>query len=643
MPNIRSRLGIFVFFDPQGIVDRYVIQLLRGLRPNVTRLVVVSNIALTEAAEGLLREQCDAVFIRENKGLDAAAFKQGLTSFCGWEEVTKYDEVVLINDTFFGPIHSFDDMFAEMSRRDIDFWGMAAGYQQPDGWNWTELGYIPEHIQTFFVAFRQRMVCSDAFQAYWNNYNDGLTTFQEVVSRHEMVMTKHFQELGFRWDIYTDSARYNSKYKDENFNLYFYDASGMMKDMKFPALKRKVLNADIPELLYMRDLGDASDAMEYISRHSEYDSDMIWENILRLYHVTDLYYSLNLNYVLPSAAVAPEAAGQAALVCHVTNPFFAQRFCERAKALAEDLAVYLIPETEEVGRIVDRCLDGNSEVKVLKGTGQQTEMGGFVLGCEALAGQYSYLGFVHDMQNPNHYPTTVLESAVENDLQNAANDFGYISQIIHCFETNPKLGVLGTPFPIHHHGFGTYGDAWGEWYTATKQLAQSLGLRCKLSEDKQPIMSTGAFWCRTAALRPLWKRTWKAGSFVRDPISMESGTNQALKRILPYAAQSQGYYSGIVMHAGYASVRITGQEFMLREIVDTTRTRLKIHSDCYSGYMRQLQAYGTDGSARGTMVDLDQLGLRNMALILADKYLPKGLLNALLKLYRFGKRVLRRR
>ena len=116
MPNIQSRLGIFVFFDPQGIVDRYVVHLLRALRPNFTRLVVVSNIALTEAAETLLREYCDTVFTRENKGLDAAAFKQGLISFCGWDEVQRYDEVVLINDTFFGPVHSFGDMFAEMAK-----------------------------------------------------------------------------------------------------------------------------------------------------------------------------------------------------------------------------------------------------------------------------------------------------------------------------------------------------------------------------------------------------------------------------------------------------------------------------------------------------------------------------------------------
>lgn len=640
MPNKLSRLGIFVFFDPQSIVDRYVIQLLQALRPSFMRLVVISNIALSEDAKALLEENCDAVFVRENRGLDAAAFKQGLTTFCGWDEVQKYDEVVLINDTFFGPIRSFDDMFAEMSTRDVDFWGMSAGYYQPDGWNWTKLGYIPDHIQTFFVAFRNNMVCSGAFQDYWNNYDDSLTTFQEVVSQHEMVMTKHFQDLGFRWDIYADSERYKSRYKDENFNLYFYHASRMMKDMNFPVLKRKVLSADIPELLYMRDLGDASDALEYISHNSDYDSDMIWENVLRLYNVADLYYSLNLNYVLPSAVIDPGVARKAALVFYITNPFFAEQFCEKAKVLAEDMPVYLIPETEAVSQIVDRSLDKAGKVRILKGTMQQTEMGGFLLGCKALAEAYTYLGFVHDLQNPNHYPTSVLESTVDNDLQNTAKDFGYVSQILHTFETNPKLGVLGTPFPIHHHGFGTYGNIWGEWFPATKQLAQSLQLHCNLTENKQPIMNTGAFWCRTTALQPLWKQNWKTTSFAKDPITLKNKNNEALKRILAYAAQSEGYYSGIVMHANYAAVRLAGQEFMLHEIVSTTRTQLKLYSDCYIGYRRQLQAYGTDLTSGGMKVDISQIGLRSMALILADRYLPKRVTNALLKIYRYFKRVL---
>ena len=135
-----SRLGIFVFFDPQGIVDEYVIRLLQSFRDRISRMVVVSNTVLNDTEREKLERNSDALYIRENSGLDAAAFKAGMVTFCGWEEVEKYDEAVLINDTFFGPVHSFSDMFDEMAEKDIDFWGMSAGYPSDDGWNKVKYG-----------------------------------------------------------------------------------------------------------------------------------------------------------------------------------------------------------------------------------------------------------------------------------------------------------------------------------------------------------------------------------------------------------------------------------------------------------------------------------------------------------------------
>ena len=193
MPNILSRLGIFAFFDPEGVVDQYVIQLLQSMRPNFERLIVVSNSIIAEAERTVLEQNADAVFVRENHGLDAAAFKAGMVCFCGWEELCCYDEVVLFNDTFFGPIGSFDKMFAEMAERDLDFWGMSAGYPAVDGWRKVKCGYIPSHIQTFFVSFRKQMVQSSVFQNYWNQYDDTMDDFVSVVSNHEMIMTNHYQ------------------------------------------------------------------------------------------------------------------------------------------------------------------------------------------------------------------------------------------------------------------------------------------------------------------------------------------------------------------------------------------------------------------------------------------------------------------
>lgn len=625
MTDSKSRLGIFVFFDAQGIVDGYVVELLRSFRKNLTKLVVISNCEVCAQGIETLKENCDELYFRENQGLDAAAFKAGMTTFCGWEELCRYDEVCLINDTFFGPIHSFDEMFREMGARDLDFWGMSAGYQQEDGWRMSKYGYIPDHIQTFFVAFRQNMVKSQAFQEYWNGYDDaGKTTFKEVVAGHEMIMTRHFQDLGFRWGIYAQSERYHSDYREENFNIYLYRSREMMEHMRFPAFKKKVLSQDMEERLYMSDLEDAADAMDYIENQTDYDSDLIWDNVLRVYNVIDLYHSMHLNFVLPSVPTPMPQGKKAALVFYVANPFFAQRFAQRAQVLSRKLPVYLIPEGEAVQKIVGQELEQDTQVKLLEPTGQTTPMGGFVLRCGELAETYDYLGFLHDEQNPDHFPTTVAESTVYGYLQNIANDGDHVSQVLACMEKHPRLGVLGSPYPVHHYGFENFLDAWGAYFPAVESWIKKRGISCRISKDKQPIMNTGAFWCRTAALRGLWQQNWKPEDFRRDAISLESKADEILKRVLPYVAQGAGYYSGIVMHTNYASMRITNQEIMLHALAERTQEQLHITSGTYIGFLDQMKNFGTGEGDGEITVNAADMGIGFLVKYIIMKSLPKS-------------------
>lgn len=633
MAKKMSRLGIFVFFDPQGVVDAYVTHLLGALRPHFEKLVVISNCALDDARKETLAAWADVLHCRANQGLDAAAYKEGLVSVCGWEEAGKYDEVVLINDTFYGPIPSFDRMFADMAARDLDFWGMAAGYPSVDGWNKVKYGYIPSHIQTFFVAFRQNMVRSQAFHAYWDRYDASLSDFESVVTQHEVIMTRHFEDLGFRWGICADTEKYASESLTENFNIYYHHPYKMMKDMGFPVLKRKVL-AGVPEQLYMADLEEPAQALDYIQNHTDYDSGMIWDNLLRLYNVTDIYHGLHLNYVLPSVPVPMPEGKRAALVFHMANPFFAEEICARAAGLADTVDVYLLPE-----RGVAVPEDLPEAVTVLEPTGQDTEMGGFVLGCRELAGRYDYLGFVHDVRNPDRAPMTAPESAVWGYLKNIAGDPAYVSQVLRCFGENPRLGVLGAPFPVHHDHFKNYGDRWQESFGATRELAETLGLRCRLSEKTQPFLVTGAFWCRTEALADLWKGDWSAERFRRSALTDRSMENEALVRILPYAAQSAGFYSGVVMHTEYASMRLTTQQYMLDGITDATRQQLGCESASYSGYLRHLQAFQMGGQGSPVMIDASKFGMTSLIRIWLHRKAPRWLFDAVAQTYRFLRRL----
>lgn len=77
-----------------------------------------------------------------------------------------------------------------------------AGYKSGDALNLMPEGYIPDHIQSWFWAFRNTIIQSEEFKDYWIDYNDNLNSFWDVVARHEFVFTKHFEQLGYKWDIF---------------------------------------------------------------------------------------------------------------------------------------------------------------------------------------------------------------------------------------------------------------------------------------------------------------------------------------------------------------------------------------------------------------------------------------------------------
>ena len=63
------------------------------------------------------------IIVRENAGFDFWAHSAAL-EYVGWDELENYDEYLLCNDAYFGPIFPLEETFGEMNKRDCDFWGI---------------------------------------------------------------------------------------------------------------------------------------------------------------------------------------------------------------------------------------------------------------------------------------------------------------------------------------------------------------------------------------------------------------------------------------------------------------------------------------------------------------------------------------
>ena len=80
-----KRLCIYLTFDRQGIIDKYIGYMLKELKTCADCLMVVCNQPEIICGKEMLEKYADDIFYRENIGLDTGGFKDALCDFIGWD------------------------------------------------------------------------------------------------------------------------------------------------------------------------------------------------------------------------------------------------------------------------------------------------------------------------------------------------------------------------------------------------------------------------------------------------------------------------------------------------------------------------------------------------------------------------------
>lgn len=538
--NHPRRAGIFVFFDKDGTVDRYVEYLLRDLRENLDYLVVICNGRITTIGRGKLQSLCNEIYVRENVGLDAGAFRDGLLKLYGWEKLEKYDEIVLVNDTFYGPIYPFSQIFQEMDAQNVDFWGLTEHFEAPGKAGLGENGVYPSHIQTYFLAVRKSMFSCREFHEYWENMSH-MNSFDEVVGHHEVIFTKHFRDLGFRGVAYCDLTDLKEE-SGLNINYYAFLPGTLVKERKFCVIKRKNFVLEQSELLVHSGGEELREAMEYVQFHTDYDVSMIWENLLRLYELPQLKQSLHLNYVLPkTSAISTQFENDAAVVIGCTHEVLFSKLATLVQPLRKWITVCLLTDTEEKADIL-RKLGLGIDICV------SAEMTWWNY-CK----NRKYICYIHDAVATHHGTWATGRSYRYQLVENLIPTRGYIQNVLQLFAAYPQLGVLVPPLPYHGMYYRFWGQTWGPYLEHSIQLASQLNLHhLPGSGAFQPITIDDSGWYRQEVLDRLE--------------GVESCSHEALCRIMQLVAQDCGYYSGWVMTTDYASLEVSNLQYMAEKL-----------------------------------------------------------------------------
>ena len=259
-----NRICLLAGFDKNNLIQDYVVFLVRELAKisdvyyfadgNMSQTELMKIRAYTEYAQS--SRHCGKYF----------GSWQCLIQYIGWKELEKYDEMIICNDSIYGPMTDMEDIFEFMELRNYDFWGLTENY------------HSNYHLDSYFMVFNNEIIKNCKFQEFWKNI---IPEFEG--KSYETILTPFLTELGFIGNSYIKN------YKKEDQLAY---PLHLIKYNKMPFIRIKSLKEpekNLKEPIFYID--------ERIKNKTGYDTNLIKKHLSTM----DNFNGFGINYYIKNA------------------------------------------------------------------------------------------------------------------------------------------------------------------------------------------------------------------------------------------------------------------------------------------------------------------------------------------------------
>ena len=553
-----KRAGIFLFYDPEGKVDDYILGCLGSLQQHMDYLLVVSNSPLDETNRKRLESVSSEVMERKNVGYDVGAYRDGLRHL-GWDHMGDYDELVLFNYTFFAPIHPWASLFERTDKWDTDFWGITE-HDEVRPHPFLPKLVMPRHIQSHWIAVRSSLSTTKDWRTYWEDMPP-IESYNDSIQWHESRFTGYFNALGYRHEVAYNVDDYPSA------NPVFDNASLLLQD-GCPILKRRNLFHNPLHLDRFAIIG--ADMLEQ-ARLAGYDTDLILSNLARTSKPRDLVTNAGLTWVVPQSAseetYAAAAKQKVLAVAHIFYADMAEEILQRLSVLPKGYYLVATTSNEEnqaqIRAVMERYgVEG--EVRVVA-SNRGRDIGAFLVDCNDVlaSGKWDIVVKIHSKKSvQDDYNAAQLFKTHLYD--NLLNSRAHVANILAEFAAHPSLGMVLAPLP--HMGYPTMGHAWFTNREPAQAVAKRLGINVPFDKD-MPLATYGSmFIARPQALAKLVNAGFKPENFPVEGGYKDGSLAHVLERLMAYAALSEGFYVRPVLAPKWAEVYYGYLEYKLAAV-----------------------------------------------------------------------------
>ena len=517
-----KRLLIYVHFNKYDHISRHVFYQIEHMRPLFEKLVFISNSKLSLSEVEKLREKklIDEFIQRENTGYDFGAWHDGM-ALVGFDKLKEYDSITVMNDTCFGPLWDMEPIYQKYeSDSEVDFWGMT-NHQEVKQRNL----FINEHLQSYFISFKNRLIQSTVFQKFWQSVENYIDV-QKVIDNYETQYTKKFVDAGFKYQTILNTIPLKDDFFHSNFTIHY---PHVLLENHVPFIKIKTF--DLTQHL-------APYLLKAIEQVSDYPIEFI------LSHMSDMSlptppYLLDRK-VLKDNQLQYSNQKKVAVHLHTYYVDLLEEFLMAFENFHFTYDLFLTTDSEKKKVEIEKILTEHGKAGKVYITGNRGRDVIPMLRLKKELSKYDYIGHFHTKKSPE-YPHWVGDSW-RNELFDML--IKPADKVIASLENNERLGLVIADIPTFFR-YTKIVDPWNENKFADDMNLLWERMNIKRSIDFNQlntfIMSYGTFiWFKYDALKPLFDLNLQNADIPAEPLPQHTILH-SIERILVYLAWSQRY------------------------------------------------------------------------------------------------------
>lgn len=536
-----KRIGIFAFYDQSGKVKGYVKKLLEEMRPFLSDLIVVCNGDLSDDGRDDFMSRSDRLILRENKGYDAGAYKDVILGEIGPNRLREYDELLLFNNTFYGPVYPLTELFDTMQRRGADFWGITA----------RDAETLPFHIQSYFLLVTKKILTDVCFEEYWRTQKE-IRSYKDAVYNFELRFTQFFLDHGYRADALIDMRSLRKDYGAAG-NLLSKAGYEIVKDHRCPIVKRKHLMVRETAALEQANF----DLIRFLKEKTDYNTDFIWEDLIDLFSPYDLTTYRYLHVLLKADGAAgmkrsvPEEHSQETYFVIFSRKL--KLYAAHIKNCFRNYKILAVLEEEDDADLPEHVTVVWRNAQNVWGCVKQ-----FVNECSAVC--------LCVLTDPGNTGGIRLKRYAQDVCGKMLASKDHVRQIFDCFHEQNRLGMLVPEqyFDLESlRALGTNNVLTDEMH----RFIENYNWSANSQKGEMLLQNTNCFWCRT--------------SIVRDCLldgNLQHVPRENLFALLPYWVRHEGCYTGVLHNTDDLQKELSLKTHILEQILMRVNQRSGLYN-----------------------------------------------------------------